>query len=216
MAVHERITNSDHELKQELLNAVRAIGYPSQILHHAQIDKIALRDIARLKAVALSPHDPRFEEAWLVLSTTDYQRHTPAQRRDFLAFLRRAGQRSQIAKIPLVQIKGTDALAGLARTCDSSDLDQLQETLVALYQWLARAEAEPNTLCLLLDAHIFIKGQLHQNLTLPKAATQQLSTYVKKLRQRLGGSDPQIVALNARWLELGMDEASPEVAPLAS
>ena len=216
LAVHERITNSDHDLKDELLNAVRAIGYPSQILHHAQIDKIALRDIARLKAVALSPHDPRFEEAWLVLSTTDYHRHTPAQRRDFLAFLRRAGQRSQIARIPLVQIKGTDALAGLARACDSSDLDQLQETLAALYQWLARAEAEPNTLCLLLDAHIFIKGQLHQSLSLPKAATQQLRTYVKKLRQRLGDSDPQIVSLNARWLELGMDEASPEVTSLAS
>ena len=216
LAVHERITNSDHELKQELLNAVQAIGYPSQVLHHAQIDKIALRDIARLKVVALSPYDPRFEEAWLVLSTTDYHRHTQAQRRDFLAFLCRAGQRSQIAKIPLVQIKGTDALAGLARACDNSDLGQLQETLAALYQWLARAEAEPNTLCLLLDAHIFIKGQLHPNLTLPKAATQELSIYVEELRQRFGVSDPQIVSLNARWLELGLDESSPEVTTLAS
>ena len=214
LMAQKRLADPPESMAQALLDAVMAIGYPSQILHHAQVDKIALRDIERLKSVALSPYDPRFEEAWLVLSTTDYRRHSASQRRDFLAFLRDAAQRPRIAMQPLAQVKSIDALASLARCCDSSEVTILQDTLAALYAWLASAEAGPSTLCLLLDAHLFIRGQLHQSLTLTAAATLPLANYVARLKTQLGSGHAQIVALNARWLELGMNEQGEKVVKI--
>jgi len=216
LTAQKRIVDPTETMTKALLDAVMAIGYPSQILHHAQVDKIALRDIERLKSVALSSYHPRFAEAWLVLSTTDYRRHSMAQRRDFLAFLGDAARRPRIANQPLAQVKSIDALASLARSCDSSEVDLLQETLAALYAWLASAEAGPSTLCLLLDAHLFIKRQLHQSLTLPAAATLPLANYVAKLKAQLGSGHAQIIALNARWLELGMNEQDDKVVKFAS
>src|SRR5690606_22890301 len=78
------------KLHQKMLDTVQRIGYPSQILHHAQITKRALRQIDNLIAAASKPTGSRFLEAWLLLSTADFTRGSKVERRQILEFLRDA------------------------------------------------------------------------------------------------------------------------------
>lgn len=194
-------------LHERLLDAVKAVGYPSQVLHNAQIDKIQLRDVSKLLAAAADTQSARFEEAWLLLSTTDFSRHDDGQRTELHRFIQTIAQKSELAGIRLVQTKAVDALAALARAIPPGEagrreLGLVRVTLDALGAWFAAAAADPEVCSLLLDVKVFLGTQLGiEPLDFGPAALAALDKAIKGHAEELGAGHPKIVALMSRWQE---------------
>lgn len=189
-------------LHERLIEAVRAIGYPSQILHNAQISKIALRDVDTLAKVASDPRHPRFSEAWLLLATTDYQRHSADQRRAILEFLAKVPSIPRLACQALVQVKAVDALASLGRTLRIEERPVLARVSTSFADWYADYEVDPDICCLFLDAQMFLKAHLGEGVELPAAAISRLDGYFQALTGTLGASSPKVIGIMSRWQEV--------------
>lgn len=194
-------------LHEKLFEAVKAVGYPSQVLHNAQIDKLQLRDVRKLLAAASDRQSPRFEEAWLLLATTDFVRYPLEQRAEMHGFLVSVARRSALAPVRLVQTKSVDALAALARAVPlgedgKKEADLLGRSLDALGTWFATVRADPDICCLLLDTKLFLSSQLGLvQVDFGPDALAALETAFKELAAEHGASNPKIAALMSRWQE---------------
>jgi len=189
-------------LQTRILDAVKAVGYPSQILHHAQVNKIALRDIETLKDVAFDAEHPRFEEAWLLMAATDYQRYKPEQRYELLQVLTKASTTAKVASSRLVQAKAVDAFACIGRASDAGDASQLRAAASKLGDWFASAKVDLDICCLLLDAQQFIIEHLSLNDILSDETIRRLDQHFQAAATELGPNHPKIVAVMSRWQEL--------------
>jgi len=189
-------------LHGKVLEAVRLVGYPSQILHNAQISKIALRDNTALKAAAADPRNPRFEEAWLLMATTDYARHGDVRRLELLEFLGSAGNNGAIARERLVQVKAIDALASLGRAAGATEREAVGKALGRCSQWLTAVRSDADVFSLLLDAHLFLTEQMKGELVVTPESLKTLEGYVERLAAELGTGHPHVVGVSSRWQEL--------------
>jgi hypothetical protein len=186
-------------LHGQLLDAVRAVGYPSQVLHNAQIDKLQLRDVTKLLAAAADRNSARFEEAWLLLATTDFSRYPAAQCEQVHEFLRTVPTRPGLAGNRLVQAKAVDALAALARRQDTTAA--VQKTLDTIGRWFGAAQVDPDICCQLLDTKLFLSSQLGLTVDFGADVAAALDRAFKGLAADLGASHPKVVALLSRWQE---------------
>jgi hypothetical protein len=203
-------------LYDKILDAVRLVGYPSQILHAAQQRKIALRDVATLRDAAANPGDPRFHEAWLMLSATDFSRHAPEQRKALLEFLRDLDRRAALTSQRIVQIKAVDAVASLGRAAGEAELLLLREAFNRLGGWFAQRAVDPDICCLYLDAHTFLATAHEGRLELSREVVEGLDRYFKRLGETLGASDPKLIAVNSRWQEIRAKNVSQRAASEAA
>jgi hypothetical protein len=193
-------------LNDRVLDAVRAVGYPSQVLHNAQLNKNHLRDVTTLLSAASDRQNPRFEEAWLLLATTDLLRHQPAQRAEVHRFLQAARRFPGLARSRLVQAKAVDALSALARAVPAGEAGRDEQTLVRatldmLAMWFGAEAADPDICCLLLDTKLFLSSQLGINCDFGPNALSMLDTAFQALSAEMGAAHPKVVALMSRWQE---------------
>jgi len=191
LSAHQRLmqlspVNSPHgravseAMRLELVETVRVIGYPSQVLHHAQAAKLALRDPHTLQIAASDPDNQRFAEAWLLLGTTDFTRYGASERLSLLRFLRGVGQMVGIAELKLPQAKAIDALAGLALA--NVDPVELSQVIESTYRWFMAYDSDLEIWSMLLDAQPFIAlqtGQTGQPLELSAKLSADLDQYFK-------------------------------------
>ena len=190
------------DAQQRLLHAVRAIGYPSQILHHSQLNKLALRYLDKLISVASNPESSRFQEAWLLLSTADYQRFSADQRAQILKFLIQSAENPRINRLPITQRKAVDALAGIGSIASSEDRPGINAGLAKLYDWFLSLNIDTDLLCLLLDAHLFLETKLKAKIDLPDSTKREFQSRLGSITLRLGLQHHQVTALQSRWQEL--------------
>jgi hypothetical protein len=188
-------------LRDQLVEAVRAVGYPSQVLHNAHIKKLALRDQVNLREVATDPTHPRFQEAWLLMATADYQKYSPMQRAEMLALLQVVAVKPTLSDDALVQAKAVDTLASLGRVATDVEHAPLRQALDRMGAWFAESAAGPDVCALLLDAQAFLEAHLHIELTFSSTTTGRLEKHVDSLQVRLGREHPQVIALLSRWQE---------------
>jgi hypothetical protein len=188
------------ELMSDLLNAVKMIGYPSQILHSAQLSKLALRDITNLIKAASHPTNERFHEAWLLLSSNEYKYFSSEYKKCILDFLNSLKKIKAIRKDRLAQVKGIDAIAGIGRTLEErNQIALLEEILSNTGQWLVLARADADILCLYMDTHVFLETHLQRSLELTEKTIQNLDQYLSELQASLGINHPNVIAVMSRW-----------------
>jgi hypothetical protein len=201
-------------LHDEILDAVKAIGYPTQILHLAQINKNALRDVDLLKRVASHPDHPRFAEAWLLLATTDYRARPEPWRNAVLAFLGEATRSPRLARVKLAQTKAVDAWASLGRALGPSESSEatISRTGSDLARWFATQRVDADACCLLLDAHAFLAEAFSRDRLFDADATAALGRYVTQLAEDLGHASPWVVAILGRWQDLSRTAEAPQLA----
>jgi len=185
--------------KSELLNAVQTIGYPSQILHNAQIDKITLRDIEKLTKVAVNENHSRFHESWLLLSTNDYQRLGSEELIKIVGFIAGVASSRKITKHRIVQIKSVDALVNITRSLNNEHLPIVEDCFGKIGSWFADEKVDSDICCLYLDAHTFISDLFNKNVVIPAPVLDQLDQYFQNLQSQLSSNHPKIIAILSRW-----------------
>lgn len=175
-----------------VINAVEKIGYPSQILHAAQVQKLALRDFETLRVAAGNPRHARFNEAWVLLGSYDFRRLKAEQLTWLVSFIQEVPTRTDLVQRPLVQAKLLDAIGGLSRVAQS-EAASIQAALQALAASLIRLQADPDLICHYLDTVEFIGLKQDEGLQ------AQLARYVQVLEKELGTNSPRLYGIKSRW-----------------
>ncbi|MCX6118743.1 MAG: hypothetical protein NT027_14475 [Proteobacteria bacterium] len=149
----EAIPRQFLKLRESVQSNVEKIGYPAQILHLAQMHKIALRDILNLIKSAKNKADPRFEESWTLLGNLDMSRYARTERKLIADLLTADDIVKQILAIPSIQPKAIDAIINLAKgELQIKDFTLgLDLALDKLISELAKINPTPETISLLLD-----------------------------------------------------------------
>jgi hypothetical protein len=192
----------DRAVHAKLLDAVRTVGYPSQILHDAQVHKIALRDVGSLVAVAGNSKHSRFHEAWLLMATSDYGRHTADQRLQLINFLTSIHTLPNLKNERLVQIKAIDAICSLGHTSGPEELASLTQCLDNLGLWFADKGADAEVLSLYVDAYLFLSQHHDTAVAMGQRTSEAFKKVLSGLEDVMGSDHPKLVALLSRWQEL--------------
>jgi hypothetical protein len=158
----ESTTKSLSSLQRLIHDAIETIGYPAQIIHAAQVHKLAIRDMQSLLLAASDSNHKRFEESWTLLGTLDFSRYTRADRKLIANFLNPSQSTMKaLLSFPLTQLKYMDAVVNLAKTeSEIKDytfgIDQFFNGLISI---LSQIETSSEVLSLILDAATYL-GQL--------------------------------------------------------
>jgi hypothetical protein len=187
---------SDEELRDRLRRIVERIGYPSQILHHAQEAKMRLRGMKRLLEAAARPRHARFQEAWVLLATSEMRRYTREDRLSLLQFLAEVPRTGILARQELVRAKAIEALAGAAREASGGDTELLRTVVDAYLGWAARDGFGVELCLLLIDTLTFIESHLGRRLEVSPEVKEVFARLVAQNYAR--GGEGRV--LRERWL----------------
>lgn len=192
---------------------VEKIGYPAQILHMAQMKKIAQRDLHQLLKSVVSVAESRFEESWTLLGSLDLKRRTRAERMLVAAFLTNDNTLSGVLERSDIQCKVVDTLVNLVKAEHSlkDETIEPEHALSALSSILAKKTVSAETLTLLFDGTIFLGQLFGRDMTHVLLAIPSLELAVKRTES---GPSPYSHSLWSRWQE--MKQKSAVAATLSS
>ena len=193
----ERKSSGTDSIMKSLRDAVTTIGYPSQILNQAQLFKIELRDIAKLRMNALDPHSSRFEEAWVLIGNLDYRRHKESEIKSIRQILGDAMRDQTLMKAPLVQGKLIDATVALIRRDNGDELTLDLKLLVRVTETMIQTKAGAECMSLALDALTFVARLTEK----PMPLSEVISQYFDQLLTKGEKSDAWSQSLKNRWQE---------------
>ena len=202
----EQVTD---ELRARFVKAVFAIGYPSQLVHIAQRDKMAFRNSQQIMRNASDPWHPRFEESWLLLATADPDGYSRNEVLEFLEFLKTVPDVISLHNKIIVVCKAMEAFANLSKRV-KNDPKSLQTAILNRYaQWITALQAPTDICCLFLDLKLYLESHLEKDDILTDNNIKILSTYFDSLVKHYGNNSPEITAILDRWYR---DEPSETLA----
>jgi hypothetical protein len=179
-------------------DTVQKVGYPSQMLHRAQMAKMALRQVPQLLEAACSPYHRRFIEAWLLLSSIDYKTIDPSQRKNIAQFLNSVPKRNIIGRNPLVQAKSVDTWSGLCRVAGPDTLGIYKDVLKSLWTWFIQARVGLNMVSHLIDAQVFAMSIHGDLMSLDPDLQSKVDLYISQEIASLDPSHSLVLAIMGR------------------
>lgn len=181
------------------LEAIEAIGYPSQILHLAHKDKRAIRDLDLIKTICLDPSHSRFTEAWLFSCSVDPEIYSVKHRREFHNFLKEVIKMSHLRKNKLVTQKILESYLNFASHLDlKKDFESIASGIFSLGEYLMDQKQTADQFCMLLDGKLFLEQVYEQRIEIPHKLHQKLDQYIHKMVE-LGDSQSSVNFLLGRW-----------------
>jgi CRISPR/Cas system CSM-associated protein Csm2 small subunit len=189
-------------LRNHLIAAVQNIGYPSQSVHLAQMEKIRFREFDRLLEAAKEPNHRRFSEAWMILAVREYSHVTQeklAELYDFLLYIidnKKFKRCSNIAP----RVIDTFIYVCIART-KLPTIDKCNGLLRIISWYIACNESIENLTYLFDRIQSFeqtFEQRLHLEDSLLKALHSQIEMHAKKSTNRDYNSESLQLRLSIR------------------
>jgi hypothetical protein len=188
------------KVKQKISSAVVKIGYPTQILHFAQIQKNMLRDVDVLLTEATDRKSHRFNDAWLFLGSIDSGRYTGSDVAKILTMLVKVSADRKLRRLPIIRARviETAASAGLISGTDRGQ--KLSEIFSAIGNWFVADEVPADSLSIYLDRVCFLQQEIGVTFRLDEQLVTALDAYITKLLARPAkGYKKNVDALGIRW-----------------
>ncbi|MGE0172418.1 MAG: hypothetical protein AB7T49_06530 [Oligoflexales bacterium] len=189
-------------LKRRFNETVMQIGYPGQLMHVANTSKRAIRDVERLFEVCLDTHNPRFNEAWLFLATTDASRYSHEDLRRLLALVQTAIADENARKQKIVTKKIVEAFFNVSQYLSAMDQDIIKNLLDGIGLFLVEKQVDAETCCLFLDGKIFLEKKFEMSFPLHPQLLHSLGQYFGQLYHRLGPKSATIASISTRWKQV--------------
>lgn len=189
------------KLREAIQVSIERIGYPSQLLHLAQMHKIAQRDVQQLIRSATSIHDSRFEESWTLLGSLDFRRHGIAERILVARLMVDERLLASILDRPDIQPKLIEAFINIVR-CEhqiGNSTFPMEQSLSCLVDVLSKKQPSAETLTLLLDGVTFLGQMLGQNYPSLDPLLLPLESQVKRFES---AKTAYAAGLWNRWVEI--------------
>lgn len=187
---------------KQILDTIRKIGYPSQMMHDAQQRKINFRNVDLLCQAASEHDNPRFQEAWLLLSVTDFTRCTTEQRRCTIDLLLSLDHRANLMRHTIVQCKSLDILANLGLSAQEHEYKSIVEAFNRTARWFVQRQVDPDIICLLLDVFMFLKGTGFRHISIESTVAEDLDQHLRALALGTQRRSPILKALQSRWQDI--------------
>lgn len=183
------------DTRREIYTTIRTIGYPSQVLHTAQISKFTLRDMDILIKTAKDISSPRFAEAWLILATQPFSSQEIAA--SMVRFLKEIPLNEVLRNQRLVQTKILEIICNLAKSSTVGD-QAIKELVLSVLDWHILVNAPTDLVCYFLDTVHYLENQINMNLGISAQDWNALDRHIEKLTAMLGENHPKIIALKSR------------------
>jgi hypothetical protein len=198
------------KLRDAIQVSVEKIGYPSQILHIAQMKKIARRDLKRLLESVVATSHSHFEESWTILSALDFKRYSDSDKNIIFNLFNDHVRLSTILSNKDVHGKIVDTLINLLKSNVglNQDTDLAKSLIQSVSTSLAHKEASAETLTLLLDGVYYLSLVSGCNYSAVLTANGALAERVSTLNN---GKTPYAQSLWNRWQELSLKSNHPKV-----
>jgi hypothetical protein len=189
------------KLQNHIQDSVEKIGYPAQILHHAQLQKIALRDIQKLIESAKNVFEARFDESWVLLSALDFRRYSVQERSIVLALLEDHDVMVRVLARLEVQSRYIYATVNLIKA--ELNLDRVVVDINKIFSQLilvlCSKTPTAETFTVLLDSLTFISQLAGKEIALSPDARAALDTSIQPFESSRAD---YASALWSRWNEL--------------
>ena len=158
-------------LSAELRAAITSIGYPSQLMNQANLYKLDLRNLPKLRLNALDTRSQRFEESWILLGNMDYSRFDKHAADEIGKIIAEACRKPAIMSVSTIPPKMVDAVIGLLRRESGIHTESAQKLLLTVVQKMIAAKCNAESMTLALDAFTFTAQHTGTQLTLPEDIT---------------------------------------------
>lgn len=187
-------------LRKVLLSGIQTIGYPQQLLHLAQTEKMEKRDVDLLIEHAVRPWHGRFQEAWVLLATVVIPASDSAWSSRVLAWLEAVAENPVLRGRIFVQAKACEVLANVAHQLP---LEHVRSRVVPILDrfliWFVDVRAEAPICGLLMDVKRSLEIRWNRRFASNERVVLAVGAYFNDLHRRHGRQDPWINALLSRW-----------------
>ena len=148
---HGRDSRKISELSNSIVQSILEIGYPSQHLHVAQIQKNSLRTMVNLRESALNAGHIRFTEAWTLLSSGVVIGSMEFGSREVLEIVQLSFTRPEILKSKIFQFRVVDVICFVLSKMEWITDKELSVLFRQVIHQLASDRMEPDLLVTWLD-----------------------------------------------------------------
>jgi hypothetical protein len=186
-------------VKGKISEAVVRIGYPTQMIHFAQVQKNLLRDIDVLVSEIISPRSPRFHDAWLYLASIDGSRYSDADRGKILAAVKKVLANEKLRHLPGIPARLIEVatIIGIYHGADRARI--VDELFTGIGINFVEDGAKPEVVRILLDRLQFLRIEIGDGLHLDSQMMRALGEYIFQLRPRGRGKMDEWNALVGGW-----------------
>ncbi|MFW7381347.1 MAG: hypothetical protein ACOH5I_21210 [Oligoflexus sp.] len=190
--------HSEKSIKR-FVEAIQNIGYPSQEIHAAHLDKMQIRQAAAISKTCLSSHHPRFNEAWLLMATTPTRNYTEDELIVLLGTIDKAIADRTIRRKAIVAKKAPEAFFNICQELTRDHIDSVTIVANKMLNFMIESHASADQFCFFMDAKIFLESNLKENVVLAPEIINQLQAYFTKLYDQLGANSSSVISLSSRW-----------------
>ena len=193
--------STDHQkLTKSFVAATSAVGYPSQAIHEAHLEKLRIRSPNFLASAIANPHQKYFLESWLHLSSTSTKQFS---REDIVNLMNVIGSfcRSRNSKklSPNLTAKVVESFLNLAQQLTSEDVDLIQEICNRVLSVLIENNASTELFCFLIDGKIFLESNLKEDIAVNDDNMNKLQSFIKQQLINYGDQSSVYHSLAIRW-----------------
>jgi hypothetical protein len=184
---------------ERFVEAIHNIGYPSQEIHAAHLDKMQIRQAVAISRTCLNSHHPRFSEAWILMATTSTRNYTEEELIILLGTLDKAITDPNLRKRPIILQKAAEAFFNITQELTREHMDSINVVANSLIVFLIDGGANADQFCFFMDAKIFLESNLKENLALAQETLNRMQTYFSHLYETLGADSTTVISLSSRW-----------------
>ncbi len=196
------------KILERFVDTIQNIGYPSQEIHAAHLDKMRIRQADSISKTCLSRSHPRFNEAWLLMATTSTRNFSNEELIILLGTIEKAIKDKVIRKKPIVIKKASEAFFNVSQEMSNQHINIINQVANSIVQFLIEMNANPDQFCFFMDAKIFLETNLKESVSLHTETLNQMQAYFAQLYDRYGSDSSTVISLSSRWRIL-MNQAKP-------
>ena len=187
-----------NNFRQRCLSAIEIIGYPSQMLHDAEMTKRKIRSTKRVIEIIRDATHERFTDTWIFLASNDMSRYGTDDLQDVLQEMIAIYRHSHLRQKEIVKLKFIPAYFNVCRHLIERDAAALAKSIDQCAQILLQHPLNSAHLIYFLDAHSYLQTQT----TAALAVNQKTFELLKARVLAATGAEVQLLfapTLQIRW-----------------
>lgn len=187
------------KLRVKARDAVQEVGYPSQDFHLNHLQKLEIRQLHELKRICVDARHPRFEEAWLLLSSLPSRFMDPETALQLLTLIRNACIAGELKNRPFVLQKALEGFFALARVVSDAQ-GETTALLNLLAKTLAEAPLNENLVLSFLDRKLALDQMRGMVVPLQDDVMRSWASLIQSILGNNKISSSMRQAIELRWL----------------
>ena len=187
------------------IETIEKIGYPSQILHLAYVNKHALRDCKTIISICKSPKNPRFFESWALLLTLDARQFKEDELLDLIHLIIHALATPAIHSQVVFRAKCIEVFINIASALGKTNHDAIiGKCFNELAAFLVKIRGSVEHLAFFWDAKIHLEAETGRTLDLSPENMTAMQCYMDRLRSKSAAHPGRFIAIENRLKAMTM------------